>query len=127
MTATTSGTARVLSVYLDASSAAKQVVVGIYTNSASGHPGNLLTQATIAHPIAGAWNVATLPSTIALTQGQPYWIAVLGPTGTGTVQFRDRTASGTSETSRQTTLTSLPATWATGTIYDNAPLSAYAI
>jgi YD repeat-containing protein len=55
-----------------------------------------------------------------------YWIAVLAPnTATGTIVFRD-TSSGThDETSAQTTLTTLPTTWTTGSSYGNSPLAAY--
>jgi hypothetical protein len=69
----------------------------------------------------------TIPAT-SITAGTSYWIAVLAPTGsTGTIQFRDVT-QGTgrkSETSLQTTLTSLPATWSVGPSYTNSPMSAY--
>jgi hypothetical protein len=54
-----------------------------------------------------------------------YWIAILGPTGDGTVKFRDATgAGGAAETSA---LSSLPATWSTGTHYGDGPLSGYAL
>jgi hypothetical protein len=42
------------------------------------------------------------------------------------VQFRDVAAGGRTQTSAQTTLTTLPATWTPGKNYTNAPLSAYA-
>ena len=56
--------------------------------------------------------------------------ALLGPSGGGTIRFRDRccgySGPSPSETSAETTLTSLPANWHTGTVYaDDGPLSAY--
>jgi hypothetical protein len=49
-----------------------------------------------------------------------------GTRGTDQVQFRDRTIGGRTITSSQTSLTTLPAAWTSGTIYQNAPLSAHA-
>jgi hypothetical protein len=47
----------------------------------------------------------------------------------GTVAFRDRCCggggTGSTETSKSSTLTSLPATWATGSQYSDGPFSAY--
>ena len=60
----------------------------------------------------------------AVTAGQTYWIAILSPTGA--LRFRDRTGvgAGASETSSQTTLTSLPAAWTTGSIFADGLVSA---
>jgi hypothetical protein len=122
-TATGTGSITSLSVYLDSTSTASKVLVGIYSDS-GGHPGTLLAQATISAPVAGAWNTLAIPS-VAVASGSIYWMAILGPTGSGTVHFRDK-AAGTSETSSQSTLTSLPASWSTGSRYPDGPLSAYA-
>jgi hypothetical protein len=124
-TATATGTVNQLSVYLDASNSATSVVVGLYTDS-NNNPATLLTSGTIAAPTRGAWNNLTVPNA-AVTSGTKYWIAVLGPTGAGTVQFRD-IASGGGKTvaSAQNNLTALPATWTSGAVYANSPLSAYA-
>jgi phosphatidate phosphatase APP1 len=123
-TATASGTLTKLSIYVDGNNSANQIVVGIYTNSGSNHPGTLLTQATITNPVKPGWNTVTVPST-GVTNGTVYWIAVLGPSGGGTAQFRDTAVGGKSETSAQSNLTTLPATWTTGSAYTNAPMSAY--
>jgi hypothetical protein len=101
------------------------VVVGLYTDSA-GNPGALLSQATITSPVAGAWNTIAVPAA-SVTAGTKYWIAVLGPTGTGTVQFRDVPTGGRSQTSAQTNLSTLPSTWSPGSTYFNAPMSAYMV
>ncbi len=124
-TASGSGIATKLYVYIDAGSTATKVVVGLYTNNASNNPGSLLTQATITNPIKGAWNSVSVPGTN-LTAGAKYWLAVLGPAGSGTVQFRDTGSGGKAQASLQTNLTSLPATWTPGTTYFNSPMSAYA-
>jgi hypothetical protein len=123
-TAAATGSVTSLRVYLDAGSTAGSVVVGLYTNNA-GHPGTLLTSGTIAAPVAGQNSVTV--SGASVTAGQTYWIAVLGPTGT--IKFRDRGAvgAGSSETSQQTTLTTLPATWTTGTSFADGLLSAVGI
>jgi outer membrane protein assembly factor BamB len=122
-TASASGTVSTLSVYLDSGSSATSVVAGLYSD-ASGHPGTLLTQATLAAPVAGAWNtIAVTP--VAVSGGSSYWLALLGPSGT--IKFRDRCCGGgtTSEASAQTTLTSLPSTWSGGGVYHDGPVSAY--
>jgi hypothetical protein len=55
-----------------------------------------------------------------------YWIAVLSPTGTATLRFRARTSSGgATEVSAQSTLATLPATWTSGAVFRDGPLSAY--
>ena len=108
-TATTSGTANKLFVYVDSTSAASQIVVGIYSNAADDTPGSLLAQATITTHTKGAWNSVTIPATT-ITAGTKYWIAVLGPAGGGTIQFRDGASGGKAQTSAQTNLTTLPAT-----------------
>jgi hypothetical protein len=123
--ASASGSATRLFVYLDAANAASQVVVGIYAHNAqTGNPGGLLAQATLTSPTAGSWNSVTIPATN-IVSGTKYWIAVLGPAGGGTIQFRDTAAGTKSQTSSQTTLTSLPATWSPGTNWNNSPMSAY--
>jgi outer membrane protein assembly factor BamB len=126
-TASATGAVGQLSVYLDASSTASKVSIGLYAN-ASGHPGALLTSGTVTTPHAGAWNSVDVASAN-VTSGTTYWLAVLGPTGsTGTVFFRDK-ANGTgaaAETSSSSALASLPQTWSTGTAYRDAPISAYA-
>src|SRR5205807_1677493 len=124
-TAVASGTVTQLNVYLDASGAAKSVVVGLYSTDASNNPGTLLTQATIAAPVKGSWNAVAV-SGATVTSGTKYWIAILGPNGAGAVKFRDVASGGRSRVSAQTNLTTLPATWSSGTLFSSAPMSAYA-
>ena len=118
------GSVSSLRVYVDGGSTAGSVVVGLYTNNA-GHPGALLASGTITSPAAGQNTVSV--SSASVTAGQTYWIAVLGPTGT--LKFRDRGAvgAGSSETSQQTALASLPANWTTGASFADGLLSAVGI
>ena len=126
-TATASGTVSRLSIYLDAGSTASTVIVGLYANNnATNNPGSLLGQATITAPVAGAWNTVTLPTPVAVASGTPYWLTVLAPTGaTGTVRFRDGASGGRAQTSAQSNLAALPATWSPGATWGNSPMSAY--
>lgn len=122
-TATKTQAANLLSIYLDSTNLATTIYVGVYTNSA-GHPGTLLSQASSSALVNGAWNTISIPS-VNFVNGANYWITILG-TGGGVPVFRDRAAgSCSSETSFQTSLTSLPATWTTGTVFTTCPLSAY--
>ncbi len=61
MTASASGTLAVVNVYVDSTSAASTMMVGIYADDA-GSPGTLLAQGTLLSPVAGAWNAVTLSS-----------------------------------------------------------------
>ncbi len=121
-TASASGTLSSLLVYLDTTSTATRVYLGLYADNA-GHPGALLSQGNSTSLTKGAWN--TIPTTGAtITSGTKYWIAILGTTS-GTVAFRDGRGGCKSETNRTIGLTSLPGTWTTGTVYSDCPLSAY--
>jgi outer membrane protein assembly factor BamB len=122
-TANATGTLASMIVYLDASSTASKVYLGLYADN-NGHPGALLTQGNSALLTAGAWNTITVSPTN-LSSGTKYWIAILG-TSSGTPFFRDRSNGPCkSETSSQATLTALPATWSTGAGYTDCPISAY--
>ena len=125
-TATAAGTLSKVSVYVDATSAATKVLVGVYSDS-GGHPGTLLAQGTLAAPVAGAWNDVAM-SAASIASGTPYWIAVLSPAGSGRLQFRDRCCGvgQHADLSSQTTLTALPATWSSGGQYNDGPISAFA-
>lgn len=124
-TATASGSVNKIYIYIDPSSAATQVNVGLYANS-SNNPGSLLTQGSITNPAKGAWNAVPVTS-VSVVSGARYWIAVLGPTGKGIVWFRDVSSGGLAQTSSQTNLAALPATWTKGNVYSMSPMSAYAV
>lgn len=121
-TATSTGSVVQLQVYVDRGSAASKLVAGLYT-SVGGHPAQLLTQGTLTNPVAGAWNTVTAPAA-GVTSGTSYWIAILSPAKSGTLNFRDREGGGTTETNASTTLTTLPTTWTTGKTWSSSNLSA---
>jgi hypothetical protein len=112
-----------LHLWVDSSSTATQVDVGIYS-AGLGHPGALQEQGTITNVRPGSWNYVDVPS-MSVTAGQRYWIAVLGPSGGGTIRFRDVAGGQPSKTSAQHKLTALPANWSTGKVWASAPMSAY--
>src|SRR5439155_566133 len=123
VTAGTSGTVSSITFYVDASNASTQIFLGIYKNY-WGHPTGLLTQGSTTQLRAGAWNTITVPP-VSVTAGTRYWMAILGVKG-GRPAFRDGTSGVChSEGSAQTSLTALPATWTTGPIWGQCPLSAY--
>jgi hypothetical protein len=59
-------------------------------------------------------NMINVPNAT-LTSGSGYWIALLGTSGT--LQFRDVSNGGASESSFQGNLTALPATWSTSSTF----------
>ena len=123
-TASISGTVTSLSAYVDASSTGTNLVLGIYSDK-NGTPGNLLGQGSLTSPAKGAWNTVPVPNTN-VTAGSVYSIAILGPPGSGTLKYLATGSKGSrSETSSQTTLTTLPATWSTGRVWNSSPLSAF--
>jgi hypothetical protein len=124
-TAAATGVGNRIAVYLDSGNAATRVEVGIYSNSASNNPQTLLAKATVTNPTNGAWNTATLPN-VNITAGTQYWIAILGPTGTGAVRFRDAT-TGAGSRGSQANLSTLPATWTSNANWANSALSAYVL
>ena len=110
-----------LSVYLDSSNRASTVRVGVYASS-SGHPQALLSSAVIANAVAGQWNSVAMPP-LQLTSGTTYWLALLGVDGA--LSFRDRTGNCQSEVGRLTNLSSLPATWTTGSRWPTCIVSMF--
>jgi len=126
-TAAATGKLANLYVYVDRSSTAQQLVVGLYTNTnRRNHPSSLLTGGVINSVTPGAWNSVTVPS-VQVSAGTRYWLAILGPAGGGTPAFRDQACcSGRSETSLQTKLSVLPTTWSSGTQFADSPASMYA-
>jgi hypothetical protein len=121
--ASTTGSATHLSIYLDSHSVASRVILGLYSDSA-GHPNMLLASGMITSPVAGAWNSASIAST-PVSSGATYWIAVLGPSGSGLPQLRDKNGSA-SQQSSATNLAALPTTWSTGQSWPSGSMSAYA-
>ena len=123
-TASGAGSAVELSIYVDSGSTATAMVAGIYSD-AGGHPGTLLTKGMLSAPAPLAWNDITVPDA-SLVSGQKYWLALLG-LGDGSLRFRDGLGIGChSEGSRSATLTTLPATWQTGSAWASCNFSGHA-
>jgi outer membrane protein assembly factor BamB len=121
--AAVSGTIASLTVYVDAPKPTK-LIVGLYSDK-GGTPGGLITQGTLSAPVASTWNTVPVANAT-ITAGTTYWIAILSPSGSGTLVFRDSDPNGSrSETSKLTNLTALPSTWSTGNVYASSPLAAY--
>ena len=121
VTATSSGQISSLSLYLDRSSTATTVWVGLYSSYA-GHPLRLLSQAQIPQPRSGVWNSIRV-SAVQVRQGRRYWVALLGLNGQ--IAFRDSPGNCYSETSQQRSLTSFPATWRTGSQWSTCVVSMF--
>jgi hypothetical protein len=117
------GTLNQLSILLDATNGASQVVIGLYENLPNQSPGALLTQGTITNPVAGWNSVSVAP--VGVNKNTKYWIAVLGPAGGGTVQFASVYQGAQTQISKETNLTVLPGTWTRGVYAANSPMSAY--
>ena len=111
-----------LCIFLDATSSASQIVLGLYSTKGSGqgHPYQRKTFGTIAAPVANAWNcVAVTPFSVAAKT--KYWLAVLQPSGsTGTIQFRDGASGQGMEWMTSGSISALPATWPTSNVSSNA-------
>ncbi|MGJ0483601.1 MAG: LamG-like jellyroll fold domain-containing protein [Methylomicrobium sp.] len=110
-------------VYLDASSTAAGLTVGLYKN-ASGHPGTRIAQGELTSLKAGEWNTIPVSAT-EVTAGRSYWIAILG--SQGQLAFLDQVGSSTSlmETSASNKLETLPYKWKGTDTKANAAMSAY--
>ena len=75
-----------LSVYLDRTSTATRVQVGLYAD-ASGGPGRLLASGTVRTPVAGSWNTVSVPAT-SVRAGRCRRPATAGVAGRRTVLLR---------------------------------------
>jgi len=120
--ASATGLASMLRLYIDTANQARAVGVGLYSDEA-GRPGALLAQSEIERPIAGAWNTGVLPA-VNLVQGTSYWIGVVNPVGSGTLAVRGDTGGGTSHPALQPSLRALPFTWVSGPGAGTTTLSA---
>ena len=111
-----------LTVYLDSANRATRLVAGVYANT-NGHPGRLLTQATLTSVTSGAWNAITVPKA-SVAAGTTYWIAVLSPSGGARCRSATSSGAGARRPARKRALSTLPQTWTTGQTWPDGPLSA---
>lgn len=123
-TASATGSAVHVRVYVNSGNTATSLKAGIYSGTSA--PTTLRVQGSTSVLAVGQWADVTIPTTT-LTSGTQYWIAILG-TG-GTLHFRDGNSpnGGLSFGSSQSNLTSLPVTWSNGPNWSGSwALSAYA-
>jgi len=128
-----SGNATNVHLYLDSGSQSMSLLVGVYSDSA-GHPGTLLTAATLTNLTSSSWNTTSIIST-PVVSGTIYWIAVLPLDGHLFIddRFQDSVwttwwashGSYMAEVSLLANLSTLPTTWVTGTTPTDYDVSAY--
>ncbi|MBE2320603.1 PQQ-dependent sugar dehydrogenase [Solirubrobacter sp. CPCC 204708] len=112
MTGAVTGTANSLRVWLDQSSRASRMMLGLYSDR-TGAPGALLGSGSIERPVAGAWNTAYLPAGVPIVTGRSYWLALHNPPDSaGTLAWADRAAA--SRAAQHASFSAFPATWLTG-------------
>ena len=113
-----------IQVYLDPSSTATRLEVGVYATGATGHPSTMPTGGWTTSSLVAGWN--TIPvAAQSLTAGQTYWIAMLGVGGTVQLRVQPGAATNVVETSASNALVSLPYTWVSGSVSTGGPMSAY--
>jgi hypothetical protein len=127
-TATQTGTATALHVYLDERNDASEVIVGVYEDTAD-HPGHLVASGRSSRLTPGEWNAIPIDG-VRIVAGQRYWLALLSPLESGTIRFRDLPdgEGGPTKLSRQRALSSdvgLPDKWKTRRDFANSPASLY--
>jgi glucose/arabinose dehydrogenase len=128
-TAAASGSVTKLRLYVDPTSTATRLGLGLYADNGNA-VGPLLRQGSTTTVTPGAWNEVTLSSAVPVTEGTAYWIGLINPSsGTGVLRWRDNAGGtgGREQTSQSATLAELPATWATGANWTDGPVSAYAL
>jgi hypothetical protein len=76
VTASASGTAGVISVYLDSSTTVNDLQVALYANN-NGVPGTRLAVGTTSGVTPGGWVTVALNGAVAVTSGSSYWLAVM--------------------------------------------------
>ena len=121
-TTATTGTVSTLWFYADSSSGNGSYLVGIYAD-ASGAPGALLSSGSIASTGAGKWNSVTLATSVNVTAGVHYWLALLGVSG-NMVHFRDD-GTACNSVGSATGLKALPTTWTSTATWPSCPASVY--
>jgi glucose/arabinose dehydrogenase len=128
-TATVTGAALAVRLYLDGESTASKLTLGIYAD-VGGEAGALLGSGTLFDPVAGAWNEVRLATGVTLTAGTRYWFALLNPSDSaGPLRWHDRAGAPADfeRTSASLTLDALPDLWQSQFFYeDGGPLSAEA-
>jgi Domain of unknown function (DUF4082)/Glycosyl hydrolases family 16 len=132
--ATATGSVNSLTVYLDSTSAASQIGVGIYADN-SGHPGALLGQGNLGQggssKLPAGWNSIAISTgdasapNVPVNIGTTYWIAMLGTQGGTPVYRAAANIPCFTENSSETSLVVLPTQWTTGPSASACPVSIF--
>jgi hypothetical protein len=120
--ASQSGQASVIRLYSDGGSSTPVIRVALYADQ-DGVPGTMLSQGSAPALVPGWINVAIPP--VNVLESTRYWVAVLSPLGSGTLNLRQAAIGGSSVTSTQTSLAALPAVFSVGASGARSPLSVY--
>jgi hypothetical protein len=120
--ASQSGQASLIRLYVDTGTTTPVVRVALYSDR-DGAPGVLLSQGSAPSLVAGWINVSIPP--VALLESTRYWVVLLSPIGSGSLNLRQAPIGGSSATSAQTSLAALPQTWLGGVPGAKSPVSAY--
>lgn len=131
--ATASATSAVdrLNIYLDGSNTAATVELGLYTSNSGGSSATARLGRCVITGIptnTPGWQACTITS-VNIVSGTRYWVAVLHPSGaSGNLQYRNKSPStgGSTFTSSNLTLPSLPTSWTNGTNWGAQMASIYA-
>jgi Big-like domain-containing protein/purple acid phosphatase-like protein/fibronectin type III domain protein len=118
--ASQSGLASVVRLYLDAGSTAPVVRVALYSDEA-GVPAAIIAQGSAPALLPGWVSVAIPPTSV--LEGTRYWVGVLNPLGTGTLNLRQSTVGGSSMASLQTSLAAFPQPFGLGIPGARSPLA----
>jgi hypothetical protein len=121
-TAAQSGLASVLRVYLDAGSSTPVLRAALYSDQ-NGSPGGILAQGSASGLVPGWTSINISP--VPVLRSTRYWIAILSPLGSGTLNLRQAASGGSSLASAQTSLAALPQPFASGIPGARSPLAAY--
>jgi hypothetical protein len=117
------GQATQVAFYVDASSTATALEIGVYADAARG-PGALLGSAKVT-PAPASWATGTLSTAIRVHAGERLWLAVLGVYGGGgALAFRTRGGERASQ-ALPLGLAALPSPWGAGAPTTDGPASAY--
>ena len=123
--ASASGSVSRLAIQIDPSNQAATIMLGLYDDYYV-HPGHLLATADVDATSPG-WRTVSVSET-RVTQGEPYWIAVLSKTPGQPVTFVGNAAKGAAdaEDTSEGRLATLPTIWPSGVEMDQSPICAYA-
>jgi hypothetical protein len=117
-----SGLASVVRVLIDGGSSAPQLRVALYADQ-NGTPGAILSQGSASGLVPG-WTSVSVPA-VPVLQSARYWIAVLSPVGSGSLNLRQAASGGSSLSSVQTSLAAFSQPFVAGISGAQSPLSVY--